>query len=177
MLNRNDRVMHWTAAKACLIKRGPCIFCFFYSRISHFQLISQLSCKMWHLTQRQSTKRTKANKTGCSDNKGNVNETRRKRSDVKWNAFSNYTKNVEIVQGLKNSAWKILQRWTNDGQVKDGIDKMGTDTKKGSMLLVIGSCRQGPHRTLSPSVSCTALGSAARLALPLAWAICRYMDV
>lgn len=38
-------------------------------------------------------------------------------------------------------------------------------------------CRQGPHRTFSPSVSCTALGSAARLALPLAWAICRYMDV
>lgn len=32
-------------------------------------------------------------------------------------------------------------------------------------------CKQGPHRTLSPSVSCTALGSAARLALPLASAI------
>lgn len=38
-------------------------------------------------------------------------------------------------------------------------------------------CRQGPHRTFSPRVSCTALASAARLALPLAWAICRYMDV
>lgn len=35
----------------------------------------------------------------------------------------------------------------------------------------------GPHRTFSPSVSCTAMGSAPRLALPLAWAICRYMDV
>lgn len=89
MLNRNDRVMHWTAAKACLIKRGPCIFCFFYSRISHFQLISQLSCKMWHLTQRQSTKRTKANKTGCSDNK-------------------TYTKEMWMKQGENEATWNEM---------------------------------------------------------------------
>lgn len=37
--------------------------------------------------------------------------------------------------------------------------------------------RRGQHCTFSPSVSCTALGSAARLARPLAWAIWRYMDV
>ncbi|MEQ2177163.1 hypothetical protein GOODEAATRI_000985 [Goodea atripinnis] len=61
---------------------------------------------------------------------------------------------------------------------------MCLDTKNGGMLLVTTSpgnllgpqCKQGPHRTFSPNVSCTALGSAARLALPLAWAICRYMD-
>lgn len=64
---------------------------------------------------------------------------------------------------------------THHGRVKDAVDKMCSDVIRRSMLLVTASpdsnaglrCRQGPHRTFSPSVSCTALGSAARLALPL----------
>ena len=73
----------------------------------------------------------------------------------------------------------------NDGRVNGGGDKnvlrhkerehAACDHEPGQYAGL--RCRQGPHRTFSPSVSCTALGSAARLALPLAWAICRYMDV
>lgn len=63
----------------------------------------------------------------------------------------------DVIEGI---VMLLLQATTSPGQHRRAV--------------ALAAC---PHRTFSPSVSCTALGSAPRFALPLAWAICRYMDV
>lgn len=59
-------------------------------------------------------------------------------------------------------------------KLKMGMGKCDQAQTGESMLLVTDGGlwrRRGHHCTFSPSVSCTSLGSAARLARPLAWAI------
>lgn len=86
---------------------GRVSFGFFYSLISHFHLISQLSCKMWHLTQTQSTKRTKANKTGRSDNKTYTKEMWMKHgeNEATWNEM-----HFQITLKMSRSCrdWKTM---------------------------------------------------------------------
>lgn len=147
-------------------------FFFFLRRlISHLHTIMMLSCKIWHLAQMIQ-----------KDNEEYERVLRQwgleKQSDMKFHVIPHLQDMLEITRGKcygdKEIGANLKRWWGNVITHKQGQHAAGDCQPKQDGGLWF---RRGQHCTFSPSVSCTALGSAARLARPLAWAIWRYMDV